>query len=310
MIPQPGIFALGTAAQCHLELELRPGADPVALVRALANFDEPSATLGGANIVVGLRPSLWARTGLENAYGDVADFLEPVVGPDGFTMPATQRDVWLWISGAAQDVVFDVATCALQSLAPLASAVAEVTGWPYRRLRDLTGFIDGTENPSLGQAPVIVVVPDGEPGAGSTVVLVQQWAHQTAGWQALGSEAQERVIGRTKDESIELDEAAMPPDSHVARTVVEENGKELKIFRRNMPYGGATDHGTMFVGFCARQRVLQLMLERMAGVGDGIRDALTRYATPLTGAYYIVPSVDTLRRWRDDDPERTETPLT
>ena len=33
------------------------------------------------------------------------------------------------------------------------------------------------------------------------------------------------------------------------------------------------------------------MLDRMAGVGDGVRDAFTRYAVPLTGAYYVVPSL-------------------
>jgi len=301
MTPQPGIFALGTAAQCYLELDLLPGADPVALVRALANFDEPSATLGGANVVIGLRPSLWAAIAPDDAPGDVADFAAPIVGPDGFTMPATQRDAWLWVAGPTPDLVFDVAMSALSDLATLASAATEVTGWPYRRLRDLTGFIDGTENPPLVDAPAVVAVPDDQPGAGSSVVLVQQWTHQAADWLALDITAQEQVIGRSKDDSIELDEAEMPPDSHVARTVVEEDGEELDIFRRNTPYGGVTDHGTMFVGFCARQRVLQLMLERMAGVGDGIRDALTRYTTPLTGSYYVVPSVEALLRWRDEN---------
>ncbi|HEY3603385.1 MAG TPA: Dyp-type peroxidase [Sporichthyaceae bacterium] len=297
MTPQPGIFALGTAAQTFLELDLVAGADPVALVRALANVDEPAATLGGANVVLGLRPSLWAAVAPQHA-GEVADFTAPVVGPDGFTMPATQHDAWLWIAGPTPDLVFDVAMAALAEVATLARPVTEVTGWPYRRLRDLTGFIDGTENPPLVEAPAVVAVPDGEPGAGSSVVLVQQWTHHVADWTALDTRAQELVIGRTKADSVELDEAEMPPDSHVARNVIEENGEELAIFRRNTPYGGVTDHGTMFVGFCARQRVLALMLDRMAGVGDGVRDALTRYSTPLTGAYYVVPSVDALRGWR------------
>jgi putative iron-dependent peroxidase len=298
--PQPGIFALGTAAQSYLEFDLASGADPVALVHALANFDEPAATLGGANVVIGIRPSLWAAAAPADAFG-VRDFLAPVVGPDGFTMPATQHDAWVWVSGPTQDLVFDVAMSALNDVASVAHPVTEVNGWPYRRLRDLTGFIDGTENPPLVDAPGVVAVPDGEPGAGCSVVLVQQWTHDTA-WLALETRAQELVIGRTKTDSIELDETEMPPDSHVARNVIEENGVELEIFRRNTPYGGVTDHGTMFVGFCARQRVLHLMLERMAGVGDGVRDALTRYTTPLTGAYYVVPSVDALQQWRDPEP--------
>jgi putative iron-dependent peroxidase len=301
MTPQPGIFALGTASQAHLELELLPGADPGALVRALAGFDEPAATLGGANLVLGFRPSLWAAAAPTHAF-DVHDFAAPIVGPDGFTMPATQRDAWLWIAGPSPDLVFDVAMSALQRVSASARAVTDVTGWPYQRLRDLTGFIDGTENPPLVEAPAVVAVPDGEPGAGSSVVLIQQWSHDPR-WLTLDTRAQELVIGRTKADSVELDEAEMPPDSHVSRNVIEENGEELEIFRRNTPYGGVTDHGTMFVGFCARQRVLHLMLERMAGVGDGVRDALTRWTTPLTGAYYVVPSVDALRQWRDPEED-------
>jgi putative iron-dependent peroxidase len=69
-----------------------------------------------------------------------------------------------------------------------------------------------------------------------------------------------------------------------------------KIFRRNTPYGTVTDHGTMFVGFSAAQRPLATMLESMAGLTSGVRDALTLYTTPLTGAYYFVPSTDALRR--------------
>ena len=98
------------------------------------------------------------------------------------------------------------------------------------------------------------------------------------------------MIGRTKDDSVELDDK--PADSHVARTDQERFGK---IFRRNMPYGTVTDHGTMFVGFSADQRPLAAMLESMAGVADGVRDALTRYTQPLTGAYYFVPSMEALR---------------
>jgi putative iron-dependent peroxidase len=104
------------------------------------------------------------------------------------------------------------------------------------------------------------------------------------------------VIGRTKADSIELEGAAMPPDSHVQRTTVQHDGHDLKIFRRNVPYGTVQEHGTLFIGFSADQARMHRMLEQMAGVG-GPRDALTRYTTPLTGAYYFVPSVQSLRRF-------------
>lgn len=123
------------------------------------------------------------------------------------------------------------------------------------------------------------------------MLLVQAWSHDVAAWESLPIGEQERVMGRAKEDSAELEDKA--PESHVARTDQDQFGK---VFRRNMPYGDATDHGTMFVGFSAEQRRLAAMLESMAGLTAGVRDALTRYARPLTGAYYFVPSTDSLRR--------------
>ena len=105
---------------------------------------------------------------------------------------------------------------------------------------------------------------------------------------------QEKVIGRTKLDSVEFADDVKPADSHVARTVIDDDGVELDIFRRNVPYGTVTDHGTLFVGFSREQSRLARMLDKMAGIGDGIRDALTRYTTPLTGAYYVIPSIEAL----------------
>jgi porphyrinogen peroxidase len=187
-------------------------------------------------------------------------------------------------------VVFDVSRMAIRSLAEVAAVAEETSSWPYRHDLDLTGFIDGTENPSLIEAPEFVLVPDGAPGAGGTILLLQKWAHDAAAWESLPDDEQELVIGRTKAESIELDDK--PSDSHVASTDQELFGK---IFRRNMPYGTVTEHGTMFVGFCSQQRPLAEMLRSMAGLVDGTRDALTRYTRALTGAYYFVPSTESLR---------------
>src|SRR5262249_42482023 len=186
---------------------------------------------------------------------------------------------------------------AIAALATVASLATEVAGWTYKDSRDLTGFIDGTENPSLADAPEVALISEGRPGAGGSVLLFQQWLHNAPVVEALSVEEQEKVIGRTKQASIELDEEVRGPTSHVSRNVIEENGVEQHIFRRNSPYGTATSHGTMFVGFSSDQRRLARMLSRMAGAEDGIRDALTRYTTAVSGAYYFVPSVEALRRF-------------
>jgi putative iron-dependent peroxidase len=289
--PQPGIFALGTSAHAYLELDASDGAPLGDLVGAVASLREPRTTMEGVNLVAGFRPELWQESVDDDVPARLAGFNAPIVGPDGYTMPATQHDAVLWLSGSAYDVIFDVSRMAVRELAGLAVIAEETSSWPYRHDRDLTGFIDGTENPTLIDAPELAVIGDGERGAGGTILLLQKWAHDADAWEALSDREQELVIGRAKPDSIELEDK--PEDSHVARTDQDDFGK---IFRRNMPYGTVTDHGTMFVGFSADQQPLVAMLESMAGLRSDNRDALTRYTNALTGAYYFVPSVESLRR--------------
>jgi putative iron-dependent peroxidase len=289
--PQGGIFALGTSSHAYLELDLVPGREGSELVTAVASLREPRTTMGGVNLVTGFRPELWSAVVPDDAPADVTGFDSDLVGNGGFVMPATQHDAVLWLSGSAYDVIFDTARAAIAALRGLATVAEETSSWPYQHDRDLTGFVDGTENPTLLEASELLVIPSEKRGAGGTILLLQRWAHDVALWESLAVEEQERVIGRTKPDSIELD--PKPVDSHAAKTDQDTFGK---IFRRNMPYGTVTDHGTMFVGFCAEQRPLTAMLESMAGVGGSSRDALTRYTTPLTGAYYFVPSGESLLR--------------
>jgi putative iron-dependent peroxidase len=296
-VAQSGIFALGTGSHSYLEFELQEGSNPLALAQLLANLGEPGMTTGGVNLVIGFRPSLWARIAPLNAPAGVQDFTEDLQGTDGYFMPATQRDLWVWVAGHTYSTVYDVTREAVRALAPIARLVTEVAGWTYKESRDLTGFIDGTENPSLAEAPEVALIPDGSPGAGGSVLLVQQWIHDTAAFEALSVAEQEKVIGRSKQASVEMDEDVRGPASHVSRTVVVENGEEQHIFRRNSPFGTATAHGTMFIGFSCEQHRLARMLARMAGAEDGVRDALTYYTHPVTGAYYLVPSVEALRRF-------------
>ncbi|HLW47897.1 MAG TPA: Dyp-type peroxidase [bacterium] len=290
--PQSGIFALGTSSHAYLELDMRAGTNPRDLITAMANLREPRMTIGGINLVSGFRPELWQQVVPDGLPRDFAGFNEDIRGADNYIMPATQHDAVLWLSGSAYDVVFDESRQAMAALAGVASVAEETSSWPYRYDHDLTGFIDGTENPSLLEAPGVLAVPDGRPGAGGTILLLQKWVHEAARWESLEIAAQERVIGRRKADSVELD--PRPADSHVARTDQDVFGH---IFRRNMPYGTVTNHGTMFVGFSADQRRLAKMLDSMAGGADGVRDALTKYTKPVTGAYYFVPSVEAISQF-------------
>ena len=202
---------------------------------------------------------------------------------------------WYGCPAVLMTCIFDMARSVVHDLAGQASLGEETSSWPYRHDRDLTGFIDGSENPTLLDAPIAALLPEGVPGAAGSVLLLQKWKHKVAEWEALPIDQQERIMGRTKLDSIELENK--PSDSHVARTDQDEFGN---IFRRNMPYGSVDDHGTMFVGFSADQKRLSRMLDSMAGLITGTRDALTRFTQPLTGSYYFVPSVESLRRLRSD----------
>lgn len=295
--PQAGIFALGTSSHAYLEFDLLAEDGARELVSRLAGLREPRTTIGGVNLVTGFRPELWRDTLGSPAPAQLEGFSAPIVGGDGFTMPATQHDAVLWLSGSAYDVIFDEARAAMSALDGVAVVASEISSWPYRHDRDLTGFIDGSENPSLALAPRVALVPPGAPGAGGSVLLLQQWRHEAQGWESLTAQEQSEVIGRTKPDSIELEDK--PESSHVARTDQDEFGE---IFRRNMPYGTVTGHGTMFVGFASEQAPLQRMLESMAGI-DGPRDELTRYTTPLTGAYYFVPSLGDLVVYAPEDAD-------
>jgi putative iron-dependent peroxidase len=291
--PQAGMFALGTSSHTYLEFDILDAKKRNEFASTISAIREPRTTTGGVNFVIGFRPELWREMVPDDAPPSMEGFNQEIKGTDGFVMPGTQHDAVVWLSGSAYDVVFDMARSIIHDLAGQASLGEETSGWSYQHDRDLTGFIDGSENPTLLDAPMAALLPEGVPGAAGSVLLLQKWKHKTAEWEALPVDQQQRIMGRTKPESIELENK--PADSHVARTDQDEFGH---IFRRNMPYGKVDDHGTMFVGFSSDQKRLSRMLDSMAGLITGTRDALTRFTQPLTGSYYFVPSVESLRRLR------------
>jgi putative iron-dependent peroxidase len=293
--PQTGIFALGTASHAYLEFDLLPAADGAAAVALVAALREPRTTIGGVNLVAGFRPELWAAIAPDATPPGVTGFNVPLTGPTGSVLPATQHDVVIWLTGAAYDVVFDLSRGVVTALAGFARLANEIVGWPYHRDLDLTGFMDGTENPTLVEAAAVALIPPGSPAEGSSVLLLQQWEHDAIAWESLPVETQEATIGRRKADSTELDPP--PPNSHVARTDQDQFGR---IFRRNIAYGTVAQHGTIFVGFSADQRILAGMLESMIGRGGGPPDRLTSFTRAITGAYYVIPSADRLARLAGD----------
>jgi putative iron-dependent peroxidase len=258
---------------------------------ALRGLREPPVTAGGANIVVGVGATLWRWLEPDAAPDELAPF-EPIEG-DGRGAPATQHDIWVWSHGTGEDVELDVARAVVQALAPVATLAAEQPCFVYLDSRDLTGFIDGNENPPVEIAHEVALVPDRAPGAGGAFVLAQKWVHDLGAFHAQSLEEQQFTIGRTKPDSVELHDK--PPNAHIARVVIEEDGEELEIYRRSVPYGRVGELGLYFLAFSADPSRFTKMMARMFGTaGDGLHDHLTDFTRPVTGAFYFAPSLDDL----------------
>ena len=215
------------------------------------------------------------------------------------------------------DLCFELATQIMARLGEAVSPVDEVHGFRYFDQRDLLGFVDGTENPTAQTAiDAAYVGAEDAPFAGGSYVIVQKYLHDMAGWNALSTEAQERIIGRTKLSDIELDDAVKPTSAHNALTIVTEDGKEIKIVRENMPFGHVAEKefGTYFIGYARSPRTIEQMLENMfVGRPPGNYDRLLDFSVAKTGNLFFVPSATFLESVGDDDPpagqELSDTPV-
>jgi len=136
-------------------------------------------------------------------------------------------------------------------------------------------------------------------------VIVQKYLHDLEGWNALPTEAQERIIGRTKLSEVELDDSIKPTSAHNALTTITENGKEYQIVRDNMPFGrvGTGEFGTYFIGYCRTPRVTERMIENMfVGRPAGNYDRLLDFSRAVTGTLFFVPSATFLEFVNDEAP--------
>jgi putative iron-dependent peroxidase len=293
-LPQFGIFAQGTHAHHFLEFDLKPGVEPALAVSAFRGLGTPDVSAGGVNLVLAFGAAMWRAVAPAKGPAGLAHF-EPVAGSDGHAAPATQHDAWLWISSAEPGVTWESARAAALAVEHAALLAAEQQGFTYRGGRDITGFVDGTANPQVRRAADVAIIPPGRPGAGGSHVLAMRWVHDLVAFNRLTVGEQERVIGRTKADSVELSASGKPPTAHISRVQTTVAGKELEIFRRSVPYGTAAEHGLYFVAFSADRSRYDRMLARMFGnAPDAVRDRLTDFSRPVSGAYYFAPSLNAL----------------
>lgn len=216
------------------------------------------------------------------------------------TAVSTPGDLLFHIRSERRDLNFEFERQLMDALGNSVTTVDETVGFRYFDVRDLLGFVDGTANPTGPAVDDSVLIADEDAKAvGGSYVVVQKYVHDMKRWKAMSTEQQESIIGRTKFENIELDDAPEgKQQSHKSLATIEDaNGNEYDILRDNMPFGspGSNEFGTYFIGYSRRLWVIEKMLERMF-VGDppGLHDRILDYSTPLTGATFFVPSATML----------------
>ena len=244
---------------------------------------------------VAFGPELWSRLYSQSPAGFKQ--LEPIHG--SFEMPVVPADMIMHIASARADICFALSQAFFEGIQDQVQVLDERVCFRYFDGRDITGFIDGTENPQFpdDRAEVALLGEDSGIFQDGSFIFAQRYAHNLEKWKKLKVDTQEQVMGRTKLESIELDDEVKPKNAHVARTVVEdEEGEEMEILRHSLPYGdGRGDQGLFFIAYTKDLKIIDAMLERMFGTsGDGIHDRLLHFVTPLDGAYYFVPSEELL----------------
>ncbi|MFB7112009.1 Dyp-type peroxidase [Streptomyces sp. NPDC056190] len=257
---------------------------------------------GKLSVVVGIGSEAWDRLFAGPRPAELHRFRE--LAGARHRAVSTPGDLLFHIRAARPDLCFALAAEIMERIRSVVTVRDEVHGFKYFDVRDLLGFVDGTENPTGRAANAAVLIGDEDPEfAGGSYVIVQKYVHDLEAWNALPVEAQEMVIGRRKLSDVELDDAVKPADSHVALTTIEDpDGTKHEILRDNMPFGtvGQGEFGTYFIGYARTPAVIERMLERMfLGDPPAAHDRILDFSTAVTGSLFSVPTSDFL----DDLPD-------
>lgn len=300
-----------TKAAIFLVLTINPGDENRASVLALCT--DLSALLravgfraleGSLSCIAGFGSDAWDRLFGSPRPAELHPFREIRSGQRHAV--STPGDLVFHIRAKRMDLCFELATQVLSRLRGAVTTCDEVHGFRYFDDRDLLGFVDGTENPTGSAAADAVFIGDEDPAfTGASYVIVQKYLHDLDAWNRLTTEAQEKIIGRTKVSDIELDDSVKPASAHNALTVIEEDGREIKILRDNMPFGrpGQSEFGTYFIAYSRSPHTIEQMLENMfIGRPPGNYDRILDFSTAVTGSLFFIPTTTFLDNVSSDQP--------
>ena len=276
---QPAILALPTAAGRFMTLGLTTDARPRDIGARLAALTiDDRMTVGiGAPLAAALGRTV---EGLRAFPG--------VRGPGG-AFPSTQGALWFFVGGDDAGEILHRARRIVAALGDYVRLDEDIPSFVYGGGRDLSGYIDGTENPKGERAVDVAFGPAGPARTGGCFVATQKWIHDLTGFERLPREARNDIIGRDIDSNDEL--AAAPLSAHVKRAAQESFTPPSFLLRRSMPWGDVREHGLYFVAYAATLDPFERILRRMAGLEDGVGDALLKMSRAVTGGFFLCPPV-------------------
>lgn len=292
----------------YLTFVLKPDADIDAVKDALVQVSVIEKSIGQKDSKADLTISMgFSSNGWDRIFPDYPkpNKLKPFVALENGIrkFPATPGDIFFMIKSERMDLNFQAAKYVRRAFLDTATLIDDVQGYKYLDSRDMIDFVDGTENPkATARLDTVLVENDIELHQGGTYLLVQKYIDidNLLPWDRESAEYQSKVIGRSKMDDIELSDEEKPVWAHNAKSKVIMNDVEQKMFRQNRPFGNATEHGTMFVGFAGNPDVLTTSIKQMITADkDGFYDRLLDFVQAKTGGMYFFPSMTFLSQFAD-----------
>jgi porphyrinogen peroxidase len=273
---QPGILLDLPPQARYLSFSLTSQPDVAEINQALLDI------VDGERVVLGIGKPLLDFVG--NSVEGLTEV--PVYSGSGIAIPAMPNALWFWLRGDDRGELVNLTLKIERLLGDNVYLEDVIDSFKFDVGRDLSGYIDGTENPE-GSDAMAAAFPDGGLLRGGSFVAVQKWLHDLAAFRQLSQAEQDNVIGRRISDNEELGDA--PASAHVRRAAQEAFEPEAFMLRRSMPWADFSGEGLVFVAFGHSLAAFDAVMKQMLGVNDGVTDGLFTLSRCLGTGYYWCP---------------------